>query len=47
LLAGEMDKATMMIHTSAPPRPKPPRKMQVDDSAAMPVMPVMRPSTPE
>ena len=25
LLAGEMDKATMMIHTSAPPRPKPPR----------------------
>ena len=26
LLAGEMDKATMMIHTSAPVRPKPPRK---------------------
>ena len=26
LLGGEMDKATMMIHTNAPPRPKPPRK---------------------
>ncbi len=26
LLAGEMDKATMLIHTSAPVRPKPPRK---------------------
>jgi PTH1 family peptidyl-tRNA hydrolase len=25
LLAGEMDKATMMIHTSTPPRPKPAR----------------------
>ena len=25
LLAGEMDKATMQIHTSKPPRPKPPR----------------------
>lgn len=25
LLAGEMDKATMMIHTSTPPRPKPPK----------------------
>jgi PTH1 family peptidyl-tRNA hydrolase len=25
LLAGEMDKATMLIHTAAPPRPKPPR----------------------
>ena len=28
LLAGEMDKATMMIHTSTPPRPKPPRKAE-------------------
>ena len=26
LLNGEMDKATMMIHTSTPVRPKPPRK---------------------
>jgi PTH1 family peptidyl-tRNA hydrolase len=25
LLKGEMDKATMLIHTSKPPRPKPPR----------------------
>ncbi len=28
LLAGEMDKATMLIHTHTPPRPKPPRKPQ-------------------
>jgi PTH1 family peptidyl-tRNA hydrolase len=25
LLAGQMDKATLLIHTSKPPRPKPPR----------------------
>jgi PTH1 family peptidyl-tRNA hydrolase len=25
LLSGDMDKATMLIHTSKPPRPKPPR----------------------
>jgi PTH1 family peptidyl-tRNA hydrolase len=25
LLAGDMDKATMLIHTSKPPRPKPPK----------------------
>jgi len=25
LIAGEMDKATALIHTSKPPRPKPPR----------------------
>ena len=25
ILAGEMDKATMLVHTSKPPRPKPPR----------------------
>lgn len=30
LLSGEMEKATMLIHTSAPPRPKPPRKPAVD-----------------
>jgi PTH1 family peptidyl-tRNA hydrolase len=28
LLAGEMDKATMLIHTSKPPRPKPPKPAQ-------------------
>ena len=28
LLAGEMDKATMLVHTSKPPRPKPPRPEQ-------------------
>ena len=26
LLAGEMEKATLQIHTSKPPRPKPPRR---------------------
>ena len=29
LLAGEMDKATMLIHTNKPPRPKPPRPAQL------------------
>ena len=29
LLAGEMDKATALIHTSKPPRPKPPRPENV------------------
>ncbi len=28
LLAGEMEKATMLIHTSPPPRPKPVRKVE-------------------
>jgi PTH1 family peptidyl-tRNA hydrolase len=32
LLAGEMEKATMLIHTSAPPRPKPPRKPETESS---------------
>ena len=32
LLAGDMDKATLLIHTSKPPRPKPPRP----EPAAMP-----------
>ena len=31
LLKGEMEKATMMIHTSTPPRPKPPRKVDTED----------------
>ena len=31
LLAGNMEKATMMIHTSLPPRPKPPRKLEPED----------------
>jgi len=30
LIAGEMDKATMLIHTSKPPRPKPPRPPQAE-----------------
>ena len=36
LLAGDMDKATMMIHTSAPPRPKPPRKLAPTPQADTP-----------
>ena len=31
LLAGEMEKATMLIHTSQPLRPKPVRKVPADD----------------
>ena len=31
LLAGNMEKATMMIHTSQPPRPKPLRKLEPED----------------
>ncbi|MBI3533349.1 MAG: aminoacyl-tRNA hydrolase, partial [Burkholderiales bacterium] len=33
LLAGDMDKATMLIHTSKPPRPKPPRPAPAPTSA--------------
>lgn len=33
LVAGEMDKATLLIHTSKPPRPKPPRR-EPDDGGA-------------
>ena len=34
LLRGEMDKATMLIHTSQLPRPKPPRPAAMPDAAA-------------
>lgn len=34
LIAGEMEKATMLIHTSTPPRPKPPRKPDTEGGAA-------------
>ena len=34
LLAGEMEKATLLIHTSKPPRPKPPRRDPEDGSGA-------------
>ncbi len=34
LVAGEMDKATMLIHTTTPPRPKPPRNTPVPPGAA-------------
>ncbi len=32
LLAGDMEKATLLIHTSTPPRPKPPRKTELEAS---------------
>jgi len=34
LLAGDMEKATMLIHTSKPPRPKPAPRMPPDSQAA-------------
>ncbi|MEP6558981.1 MAG: aminoacyl-tRNA hydrolase [Burkholderiales bacterium] len=34
LVAGEMDKATMLIHTTTPPRPKPPRNTPAPPGAA-------------
>ena len=48
LLAGEMEKATMLIHTSAAPRPKPPRKPDTENSdndytaARLPSCPISR-----
>jgi PTH1 family peptidyl-tRNA hydrolase len=46
LLKGEMEKATMMIHTSQPPRPKPPRPVVASSAetlagtaASLPKMP--------
>lgn len=36
LVQGEIDKATQLIHTSQPPRPKPPRK---DDAGPAPAAP--------
>lgn len=32
LLAGEMDKATLLIHTSKPPRPKPPKPPSLEQA---------------
>ncbi|MFT4267186.1 MAG: aminoacyl-tRNA hydrolase [Xenophilus sp.] len=36
LLAGQMDKAMQQIHTSRPPRPKPPRRAPGEDGEAPP-----------
>ena len=36
LLAGQMDQATMLIHTSKPPRPRPPRKIESLPTAGIP-----------
>ena len=36
LVAGEMDKATLQIHTTQPPRPKPPRKAEPGVAATAP-----------
>jgi len=32
LIAGEMEKATLLVHTSKPPRPKPPRREDVEET---------------
>jgi PTH1 family peptidyl-tRNA hydrolase len=37
-LSGDMDKATLMVHTSKPPRPKPPRPPQSGTPPAAPVV---------
>jgi PTH1 family peptidyl-tRNA hydrolase len=39
LLAGEMDKATMLIHTSKPPRPKLPKPVTAPQPLTEPVLP--------
>jgi peptidyl-tRNA hydrolase, PTH1 family len=39
LLAGEMEKATMLIHTSKPPRPKPPKPVPTPAETAPPEAP--------
>ena len=46
LLLGEMEKATMLIHTAQPPRPKPPRLVLLV-SPALPVSPDTANSTPD
>ena len=33
LLAGDMERATLQIHTSKPPRPKPPRPMATEEAS--------------
>ena len=38
LVAGEMEKATLLIHTSKPPRPKPPRR-EPGESGGTPAAP--------
>lgn len=42
-IAGDMDKATMLVHTSKPPRPKPPKPAPADPVA--PVTPISTPRT--
>jgi len=43
LVVGEMEKATMLVHTSKPPRPKPPRPAPMEAGTA----PAGRPTPPE
>ena len=45
LLAGEMNKATMLIHTSKPPRPKPPKPPPVAQELTEPTLPGVVPTT--
>ena len=46
LIAGQMDKATAVIHTSKPPRPKPPRKPAPEPGEANAQAPGVDPSEP-
>ena len=45
-IAGQMDAATLLVHTSKPPRPKPPRQHKLADSAAPEQPAVPAPSPP-
>ena len=46
LIAGQMDKATAVIHTSKPPRPKPPRQPAPEPGEANAQAPGVDPSEP-
>lgn len=43
LLSGDMEKATMLIHTSKPPRPKPPRPPAASESSVVLGPPAAKP----
>ena len=45
LLKGEMDKATLLIHTNQPPRPKSPRPL-ANAAESPPVKPADAPKAP-
>ena len=43
LLSGDMEKATMLIHTSKPPRPKPPKPLLAQEDSATERNPTAKP----